>query len=115
MSKANNTTLDKVYSQWLEIQLHFTFQSQHNNFYEEITTFLIGKFHSRLNKQINLAHHAAHYLHPINLHKRLDLSRQTEILVFFKLYTPRLKHEGLEAEFYDFREKSGVFGLHVDA
>lgn len=115
MSEANDATLDKVYTQWLEIQLHLTAQSRHNRFHEEITNFLMEKFRPRLNKQINSAHRAAHYLHPINLHKRLDLLRQTEILAFLKHYTPRQKHAALETEFYDFREKSGVFGPHVDA
>lgn len=39
ISKANNVTLDKVYTQWLEIQFHLTAQSRHNHFQEEITTF----------------------------------------------------------------------------
>lgn len=73
------------------------------------------KFRPRLNKQINSAHRSAHYLHPANLHKLLDLLRQNEILAFLKQYTPRPKHAALENEFYDFREKSGVFGPHVDA
>lgn len=115
MPEANDATLDKVYIRWLEIQLHLTAQSRHNRFHEEIITFLIEKFRLRLNKQINSAHRAAHYLHPINLHKRLDLLRQIEILAFLKEYTPRPKHAALETEFYDFREKSGVCAPHVDA
>lgn len=32
MSEANNATLDKVYTRWLEIQLHLTAQSRQNRF-----------------------------------------------------------------------------------
>ena len=73
------------------------------------------KFRPRLNKQINSAHRSAHYLHPMNVHKRLDLLRQNKILAFPKKYTPCTKHAALENEFYDFREKSGVFRSHIDA
>lgn len=115
ISEANNATFDKVYTRWLDIQLHLTTQSRQNRFREEINDFLMTKFCPRLNKQINSAHHSAHYLHPANLHKRLDLLRQNEILAFLKQYTRCPKHAALENEFYDFREKSGVFGPHVKA
>lgn len=115
MSEANNETLDKVYTRWLEIQLHLTAQSRQNRFRDEINDFLMEKLRPRLNKQINSAHRSAHYLHPANLHKRLDLLRQNEILAFLKQYITRPKHAALENKFYDFREKSGVFGPPVDA
>ena len=115
MSEANNATPDKLYTRWLEIQLHLAAQNRQNCFRDEINNFLIEKFRPWLKKQINLAHRSTHYLHPMNLHKRLDLLRQNEILAFCKQYIPRPKHAALENEFYDFREKSGVFGPLVDA
>lgn len=58
------------------------------------------KFRPRVNKQINSAHRAAHYLRPINLHKRLDLLRRTETLDFLKQYPSCSKHATFETEFY---------------
>ncbi len=72
------------------------------------------KFRPQLNKQISSAHRSAHYLHRMNPHKRLDLLRQNEILAFLEQHTSHSKQAALN-EFYDFREKSGVFGPHVDA
>ncbi len=115
MSEVNNATLDKVYTRWLELLLHSMAQSRQNRFRNEINDFLMEKFRPRLNKQINSAHRSAHYLHPANLHKRLDLLTQNEILAFLKQYTPRPKHAALENEFYDFHKKSGIFGPHLDA
>ena len=102
-----------MYTHWLEIQLHFIAQSRQNSFCDEFNDILMEKFRPRLNKQVNSAYRSAHYLHPMDLHKRLDLLSQNEILPFLNQYTFRPKHAALENEFYDFREKSGVFGPHV--
>ena len=51
----------------------------------------------------------------MNLHKPLDLLRQSKIPAFLKQYTPSPKHAALENKLYDSRKKSRVFGSHVDA
>ena len=82
MSAVKNATLDKVYTRWPKIQIHLTAQSRQNSFCDEINNFLMEIFRPQLKKQTNSAHRSVHYLHPMNLHKRLDLLRQNEILAF---------------------------------
>ena len=73
------------------------------------------KFRPRLNKQINSAYCSAHYLHPSDLHKRLDFQDKTRFLLFLN-NTPLVQNtRHLKISSMISAKKSGVFGPHVDA
>ncbi len=101
-SERNGATIDLVYARWLELQKHLNQQAAFSRFERDLNEFLALRFCQRLNKQISPAHRAAHYLHPGNIKKPLDLLKQEEILAFFKRYTTRGNHARIKNEFYDF-------------
>lgn len=59
MSESEDATIDKVYTRWFDIKLHLNAQTRYDRFREEIEVFLLEKFSSRLNKQVNSAHRSA--------------------------------------------------------
>lgn len=106
LSEPNGAMIDLVYSQWLNIQKHLNQQAEYTRFAHDLHPFLALRFRQRLNKQISPAHRVPHYLHPENIHKRLDMFKQGEILAFFmKRHTTRNQQAHIENEFYDFRER----------
>ena len=105
LSERNGATIDLVYSRWLNIQKHLNQQAEYTRFAHDLHTFPALRFRQRLNKQISPAHRVAHYLHPKNIHKSLDMYKQWEILAFMKRHTTRNQHAQIENEFYDFRER----------
>lgn len=83
ISKANNATVDQVYSCWLNLQNHINQSAAFSQFERNLHEYLALRFRQRLNKQFSPAHRAAHYLHPANIQKPLDILKQGKILAFF--------------------------------
>lgn len=111
LSERNGATIDLVYSRCLNIQKHLTQQAKYTRFAHNLNKFLALRFRQRLNKQISLAHRVAHYLHPENYNKPLDIFKQGEILAFMKCHTTRNQHAQIENKFYDYRERQNNFSL----
>ena len=109
MSEANNATFDQVYSRWLNLQNHINRSAAFSRFERDLHEYLALKLRQRLNKQLSPVHRAAHYLHPANIKKPLDILKQGEILASLRAHSRISEHAKVENEFYDFRERQNNF------
>lgn len=73
MSKANNATVNQVYSPWLNLQNYINQSNAFSRFEKDLHEYLALQFRQRLNKQLSSVHRAVHYLHPANIQKPLDI------------------------------------------
>ena len=61
---------------------HINWSASFSQFERDLHEYLAVRFRQQLNKQLSPAHCAAHYLHPDNVQKMLDILKQGEILAF---------------------------------